>query len=137
MHMIHLLILFFSLQLPAKHASELNIYPAISPLVADSSKIRWLDATTHNFGSIPAGKPVRKAFHFKNLTDAPLVIDNVRTTCGCTNSEWDENPVLPGAEGTVTVVYDAALPKYFKKKVIVWFAGLSKPEHVFVEGVVE
>jgi hypothetical protein len=139
MNMISLLILFFSLGTPGGNTLELTATPTsfVSASPADSSKIKWLDATTHDFGAIPVGKPVSKVFHFKNVSEVPIVIDNVRTTCGCTNTEWDEEPVLPGATGTITVVFDAVMPKYFRKKVIVWFDGLPRAEHLFVEGVVE
>jgi hypothetical protein len=139
MNMISLLILFLSLGAPGTHTPGLAATPVsvLSTTPSDSSKIKWLDATTHDFGTIPVGKPVSKVFHFKNVSEVPIVIDNVRTTCGCTNTEWDEEPVLPGGEGTITVVFDAVMPKYFRKKVIVWFDGLPRAEHLFVEGVVE
>lgn len=97
----------------------------------------WLTPTTHDFGTLSHNVPAPVEFKFKNTSDAPIVIDNVRSVCGCTASEWTETPVLPGKEGFVKVVFDARKVGYFYKKVTVYFDAQRKGEKLFVEGFVE
>ncbi len=79
--------------------------------------------TTHNFGSIPQGKPVFYNFELKNNGSAPLVITDVTTTCGCTTPEWKKEPIAAGAAATVKVGYNAAAEGGFQKPITVVFAN--------------
>ena len=44
-------------------------------------------------------------FTFKNIGSAPLLIQRVQTTCGCTSPEYTNEPVLPGKEGKIKITY--------------------------------
>jgi hypothetical protein len=109
----------------------------IFALIAAPSKIEWLTTTEYDFGTIPQGKPVKTVFQFKNKTDLPLVIDNVRTECGCTEADRDETPTAAGAIGQIPVQYDAQKKGFFKKKITVWLAGQRSAEKLYITGVVE
>ena len=97
----------------------------------------WLTPTTHDFGDLNLNVPAPHEFKFKNVGDAPLQIDNVRSICGCTATEWSESPVLPGKEGFVKVEFDSRKTGYFYKKVTVFFSHQHKGEKLYVEGFVE
>ena len=101
------------------------------------SKVAWTTPTTHDFGEIEKGVSKTHIFEFKNISDIPLLIDNVRTECGCTASEWEETPIESGKIGKITVTFDATKSGYFKKKLIVWFHGQRTSEKLWIEGDVE
>ena len=65
------------------------------------------DKEVHDFGAIQedAGKVTYK-FEFTNTGGAPLLISEVRASCGCTTPEWSKEPVLPGKRGFVSATYD-------------------------------
>jgi len=63
---------------------------------------------THDFGKVEAGKPVSVDFVFTNVGDAPLVISNVESTCGCTVPKYTTAPVPKGGQGTITVTFNAS-----------------------------
>jgi hypothetical protein len=109
----------------------------IFALIAAPSKIEWLTPTEYDFGTIPQGKPVKMVFKFKNKTDLPLVIDNVRTECGCTEAERTETPTPAGATGQIPVQYDAQKKGFFKKKITVWLQGQRFSEKLYITGTVE
>jgi len=44
-------------------------------------------------------------FKFNNTGNAPLVITNVSSSCGCTTPEWTKQPIEPGQEGFVILTY--------------------------------
>ena len=101
------------------------------------SNVEWISETTHDFGDLKGGKPVTHDFRFKNISDAPLTIDNVRSTCGCTGADWADEIVPAGEEGVIKIQYDARKEGYFYKKITVFFSGQRKAEKLFIEGFVE
>ena len=48
---------------------------------------------------------VRK-FEFTNTGDAPLIIKDVRSTCGCTVPSYPKEPIMPGKSGKIEVKYN-------------------------------
>ncbi|NJO86715.1 MAG: DUF1573 domain-containing protein [Lewinella sp.] len=103
---------------------------------ASPRPVEWLGETTYDFGDIQAGKPVVFSFEYRNTGSEPLVIDNVRTGCGCTTSEWEEAPVAPGATAKLVVEYDARSVGYFRKYLKVYFRGHRGAEWLWIEGFV-
>ena len=101
------------------------------------TKIEWITPTHHNFGETLRSSEAVHIFTFKNLSDKPLVIDNVRTDCSCTTSDWAAAPVLPKATGQITVSFDSKQTGYFRKKITVWIRGQRKAEKLVIEGEVK
>ncbi|MEM9835137.1 MAG: DUF1573 domain-containing protein [Bacteroidota bacterium] len=99
--------------------------------------IEWLVPETHDFGDVLRNQPVSYEFTYRNNTDTPLLIDNVRTSCGCTTSEWQAQPVPPDSIGVLRVEYDARSDGYFRKYLKVYFNGYRKAKKLWVEGYVE
>jgi|SRR6185312_5176754 hypothetical protein len=79
-------------------------------LPADSSQfttIRWLDSTYQDFGTIPEGKKLEVAFHFLNSGTRPLIIEQVRPSCGCTVAEQPQEAIAPGKEGVIRATFNS------------------------------
>ncbi len=47
-------------------------------------------------------------FEFKNTGNAPLIITNVQSTCGCTIPSYPKTPVMPGQTEKIEVRYNMA-----------------------------
>lgn len=47
-----------------------------------------------------------RTFEFTNTGDAPLIITNVQSTCGCTVPSKPTEPILPGQTGKIEVKYN-------------------------------
>ena len=90
----------------------------------------------HNFGKVPQGIPVKYTFTVKNTGTEPLVIEDVRKTCGCTVTNWTKEPIMPGETGTVTGQYNAAKMGYFKKDLTVISNSTNSPNKLTLEGTV-
>ncbi|MGB0430061.1 MAG: DUF1573 domain-containing protein, partial [Bacteroidia bacterium] len=54
--------------------------------------------TEHDFQHIPQGEPVTVAFKFTNTGNTPLILTDVKASCGCTTPEWPQEPIMPGAQ---------------------------------------
>jgi hypothetical protein len=101
-----------------------------------TNKVEWLGPTTHDFGDIQHNTEIEHHFTFKNTSDAPFVIDNVRTSCGCTAADWTESPIEPDSTATIDIIYDAHDLGYFRKYVKVYVSSQRKAEKLYLEGTV-
>lgn len=59
-----------------------------------------------DYGTIEKGADGKRTFEFTNTGDAPLVITNAKSTCGCTVPSWPKEAILPGESGTIVVKYN-------------------------------
>jgi hypothetical protein len=94
----------------AKKVDEKNVAVA-AERDANSSKfpILQFEETEHDFGEIEARKPVETVFNYKNVGDAPLVITDIKSSCGCTvPKDWSREPLAPGESGKFTVRYNGS-----------------------------
>jgi hypothetical protein len=82
----------------------------------------------HDFGKIKEdGGMVAYEFTFTNTGNEPLVITNVRATCGCTTPTWTQNPVMPGEKGFVKAAFDPRnRPGNFNKSIIITTNTINK-----------
>ena len=71
-----------------------------------------------DFGKIRQGEVIEHLFVFENTGNLPLIISEVKTTCGCTATEWPRDPIAPGEKGTIKARYDSAGKSGAQQKVI-------------------
>ncbi|MBS1637301.1 MAG: DUF1573 domain-containing protein [Bacteroidetes bacterium] len=62
---------------------------------------------THDFGRITQGERVSYAFKFKNTGKSNLIISSASGSCGCTVPEWPKEPIKPGEENKINVVFSS------------------------------
>ena len=87
-----------------------------------------LDENFYDFGTIAQGEKVSHTFKFRNIGSGQLVITDVTTSCGCTASKYSLEPVAPGAEGIVEVIFDSyGREGRQMKKISVWTNCGSDP----------
>ncbi|RIV47257.1 DUF1573 domain-containing protein [Flagellimonas pelagia] len=70
-----------------------------------TAKIEFKSETI-DYGEIDKGSDGVRVFEFTNTGTAPLVISNVRSSCGCTIPKKPEEPIMPGKTGKIEVKYD-------------------------------
>ena len=63
--------------------------------------------TNHDFGTITQGEKVSHVFKFKNSGTNPLEITQAQPSCGCTIPQWTEDPIEPGKEGFIQVMFNS------------------------------
>ena len=72
---------------------------------AQQAKISFKSETV-DYGTIAKGSDGVRVFEFTNTGDAPLIITNVKSSCGCTVPKKPEGPIAPGESSTIEVKYD-------------------------------
>lgn len=65
------------------------------------------DSESYNFGRIIQGAEIDHQFQFTNTGSAPLVINNVEVTCGCTTPFYPFIPIEPGERGKISVHFNS------------------------------
>ncbi|OAB76187.1 DUF1573 domain-containing protein [Cochleicola gelatinilyticus] len=75
---------------------------------------------TIDYGSISKGSDGVRVFEFKNVGDAPLIISDVKSSCGCTVPKKPEGPVAAGDSGVIEVKYDTNRVGPIRKTVTVY-----------------
>jgi len=77
--------------------------------VTDStqSPVLTLENPVFEFGKINQGEKVYHKFKYKNTGKSNLLINDVGATCGCTVPKWSKEPLAPGQEGEIEVVFDS------------------------------
>ena len=75
-----------------------------------------------DFGKIKeADGNVTHVFDFSNKGKAPLVVNRVQASCGCTTPVWSKEPIEYGKKGEVTVTYNTTgRPGAFTKTITVY-----------------
>tara|TARA_B100001996_G_scaffold260845_1_gene203126 strand:- start:383 stop:859 length:477 start_codon:yes stop_codon:yes gene_type:complete len=69
--------------------------------------VMTFDKTVHDFGTIQDGTPVETVFSYTNTGEGPLVITDIKSTCGCTvPRDWSREPLNPGESSQFTVKFN-------------------------------
>lgn len=77
-------------------------------------------------------------FVFTNTGAAPMVIQGVRASCGCTTPAWSKEPIAPGEKGFVTARYNPKnRPGPFRKSLTVTSNADPSRTVLYIKGVVE
>lgn len=102
-------------------------------------KIKFTE-NNHDFGNITEGTQATFTFEFVNTGNAPLLLESVQASCGCTSPEWSKEPVAPGKKGKVTATFNSSgRPGTFTKTLTVKYNGTteSNTEYLTIKGFVE
>ena len=95
------------------------------------------DKVEHNFGTFSEKNPVQETtFTFTNVGKAPLVLNQVVASCGCTIPAYDKKPIAPGQKGTIKVTYNGKgkFTGHFKKSITVRSNATTEMVRLYVSG---
>ena len=84
--------------------------------------------TYHNFGTLIQVEQVSFIFKFKNTGTSNLVIKDAFSTCGCTVPEYSKEPLAPGKEGKIEVVFDSAGKRGMQYKTVTLKLNIEQKE---------
>ncbi|MBP7273656.1 MAG: DUF1573 domain-containing protein [Saprospiraceae bacterium] len=86
------------------------------------AKIKF-EHTEYDFGKVSEGTIVNHSYKFTNIGTVPLVIADVRSTCGCTVPEWTKEPILPNASDEIKVQFKTQGKENEQDKPVTIFAN--------------
>lgn len=76
------------------------------------------DTTYYDFGTLIQGEQAAYTFRFKNTGTADLIIYDAFSTCGCTIPEYSSEPISPGSDGKIDVVFNSESKRGLQYKTI-------------------
>lgn len=88
-------------------STDLVTNPKSATNTSQKQPVITFDKTEHDFGTLLQGEVVTYSFHFTNTGNAPLLISNVNTSCGCTVADFSHEPINPGKDGHIKATYDS------------------------------
>lgn len=110
---------------------------AFTASAQDSQKAEFkFNEEKHDFGKIPQGTPVTTVFEFTNVGKEPLILTEVRPTCGCTIADYTKTPVKVGEKGTIKITYNAAAAAPFNKTIVVKSNAVTPEKYLNIIGEV-
>lgn len=114
-----------------------------SPIQADGSvdtvnvAKMIFEETTFDFGEVKEGEIVQHVFKFNNTGKVPLLINNARSTCGCTVPKWPREAIAPGASGEISVEFNTRAKTGEQEKPITVTANTyPSNSQIFLKGFV-
>ncbi|MBR1644227.1 MAG: DUF1573 domain-containing protein [Bacteroidales bacterium] len=84
----------------------------------------------HDYGVIEKDGNGNCVFEFTNNGTEPLILSNVRASCGCTTPQWTKAPIMPGQTGTINVRYNTSNVGGFNKSITVTSNAVDNPRVV-------
>jgi len=97
----------------------------------------FFETLEYDYGTIKKGSEGICEFVFTNKGESPLILNNVRASCGCTVPQWTREPVAPGEKGVIKVKYNTNITGAFNKSVIVISNAANRMVTLVIKGKVE
>lgn len=88
------------------------------------------DKMVHDYGDVKKGGDGTCTFTFTNTGTEPLILSNVRSSCGCTVPKWTGEPVMPGKTGEIDVRYNTNNVGSINKSVTVTSNAVNSPSTI-------
>jgi hypothetical protein len=96
--------------------------------VGDEPKLEF-EGKSHDFGTVDEGEQLRHVFKLKNTGGAPLLIDRVRTSCGCAAATPDKKEIAPGGTSQIEVKFDTRNRQGRQRKTITVMSNDPESPH--------
>ena len=91
---------------------------------ADITKVFKFTNDNYNMGTIAYGKPTEFNVDIENISAAPITLENVMVSCGCTTPKYTKGIVIaPGMHATVTLGFNGSAVGSFSKNATLFFSG--------------
>lgn len=89
-----------------------------------------------DYGKIDKGANGERVFVFTNVGNAPLIIKNIQSSCGCTIPKKPKEPIMPGKKGEIKVSYDTKRVGGFSKMITIYSNAKNPRKVIKIKGYV-
>ena len=121
-----LLFSVLSISMNAQEKAEVNL----------DAPVFKFEVETIDYGKIEKGSDGVRAFVFTNTGKSPLIVENVKGSCGCTVPTKPTEPIMPGKKGEIKVKYDTNRVGGFSKTVTITSNASEPIKRVKIKGFV-
>lgn len=97
--------------------------PAKAQVQKDINKVLKFTNDNYNMGNIPYGKPTEFNVTIENISAAPVTLNNVQVSCGCTTPKFQSNQVIaPSQKTVVTLGFNGSAMGNFSKTATIFLS---------------
>lgn len=114
--------------------SKIIYHEILNKYIKHSSQI--FTQNIFDFGEIKNNKEYQFHFNYRNPESYPLIINDVKPTCGCTVVDWKKSPLAPGATSSLTVKLTPDQTGYLFKKIYITY-NQNKTATIAIKGIVK
>ena len=107
-----------------------------TPKVLNAAGMLW-EQDIIDLGEVEKGSLTDTRFTFTNNGTQPLVIERVKTSCGCTASDYPKEPIQPGQTASIEVSYSAKTIGSFHKSITVYSNAVEPVTTLRIKGSVK
>lgn len=104
---------------------------------ASKAPVIKFESVEHDYGTMEKGANGDCEFEFTNEGEEPLILSDVRSSCGCTIPSWPQQPIKKGEKAKIKVHYDTQRIGSFGKSITVNSNASNTPVVLKIKGVVE
>ena len=106
-------------------------------LTETNSPVMEFEEEKYDFGEVEEGPKISHDFVLVNAGKEPLVIKNVKASCGCTATNWPKEPIMPGEEAKITATYNTkGRVGPFNKSLTITSNAYTPTKRLFIKGKV-
>lgn len=91
---------------------------------------------TINYGKVAQSSNGVRVFEFTNVGNAPLIIKDIKSSCGCAVPQKPEKPIMPGEKGQISVSYDTKRIGAFSKAFMIFSNAKTERKSIKIKGYV-
>lgn len=104
-------------------------------IIETAKPIFKFNEESFNFGELKEGDPYTHEFLFTNIGNEPLIITDVKASCGCTTPDWTKEAIPAGGTGIIKATYNTkGRPGKFTKAITVTSNAITPTKRLFIEG---
>ncbi|RQP11674.1 MAG: DUF1573 domain-containing protein [Chryseobacterium sp.] len=92
----------------------------LGSMAAVSAQTIAFDRTVIDYGKVMPGSDGQRILTVKNTGTQPLIISDIKASCGCTTPQWSTDPIKPGGSAQIKVGYDTNIRGDFRKLIEVF-----------------
>lgn len=103
----------------------------------DGPKMEF-EMSDYDFGDLDEGPKAKVSFKFTNTGNKPLILSDVKASCGCTTPYWPKEPIMPGKSETITAEYNTqGRPGPFNKAITITANTEPPTKMIHIKGAVK
>ncbi|MCF6279048.1 MAG: DUF1573 domain-containing protein [Flavobacteriaceae bacterium] len=89
-----------------------------------------------DYGKIKQNADGNRVFTFKNIGNTPIIISNIKGSCGCTVATKPNAPIMPGKTGEIGIKYATNRIGGFSKTITITSNASESRKVLRVKGIV-
>lgn len=118
-------------------ALVLSALICLMPTLLLAQEIKFEDKT-QKFEKVKAGETLSFDFFYSNTGDVPLIITDVKVSCGCTKPTFSKTPLAPGERAVIKVTFDTKGKYGYQDRILeVYSNAQTSPYKIRFKGVVD